>query len=1377
MKKILGLDLGTTSIGWALVNEANEENERSSIIAMGSRVVPLTTDEENNFETGRSITTNAERTQKRGARRNLQRYKLRRRKLIAALKKAGIIADETIIAEDGEKSTHSLLQIRARAATEKIPLEDFGRVLIAINKKRGYKSNRKADTEEEGEVVDAMGVAKELYRKNQTPGQFVFERLNEGKGTIPDFYRSDLISEFDKIWEVQKRYHPEIFTPIHKSELEGKNKKETADYFSKQMGITRAEFKGKREEKLFEQYSWRSKSIEEKVEPSITAEILVEINNQINSSSGYLGKIGDRSKILAFNDYTIGEYQYHQILNDPNVRLKNQVFYRQDYEDEFDKIWETQAKFYPELTDELKNELKSEVIFYQRPLKSQKSSISLCEFEHKFIETTVNGKPKKQKIGHRVAPKSSPIFQEFKIWQVLNNLEIMVDGDSPRRLSDEEKEGLYDALCLTEKLTKTDVGKILGFRRGTVEITNYEEVSGNTTQAKLFNAYNQIIQTSGHDGINLKSRSAGDVINGFQEIFEAIGVNPEIVRFNWNLDKQEIVKQPYYKIWHLLYSYVGDKSRTGNYSLVQKLQEHFGFDEESAKILSKVKFDNDYGSLSAKAMKKIIPFLRAGNEYSKACELAGYNHSHSLTKQEQEEKKLKEKLDPVPKNSLRNPVVEKILNQMVNVVNEIIDQYGKPDEVRVELARELKQNAAEREKVSKAINKAKREHENYKKKIKDEFGLSYVSRNDLIKYKLYLELAENGFKTLYTNQKIDHDKLFSKEIDVEHIIPKAKLFDDSFANKTLEYRDVNLKKSNLTAYDYVALTGDKNLEQYIARINSLNSLSPRKKKLLLMPEGEIPDNFLERDLRNSQYIAKKALSMLSEVFRSVLSTTGKITQTLREDWQIVDVLKELNWPKYERLGMTYHIENKEGKKLGRIKDWDKRNDHRHHAMDALAVAFTTRSHIQYLNNLNADSEKGKSIYGIRSKIMYRNDYGRWRFKPPIPIKEFRQEARSQLERILVSHKAKNKVVTPNVNRIKVKNGTRDVIQPTPRGQLHKETIYGTGLVYQTKENVKVNGSFDREMISKVAKKNYREALLKRLNEFEGDPKKAFTGKNALSKNPIFIDEYQSKEVPDRVKLVWQEPIFTIRKEVAPELNVSKVIDPKIKAILEARLDEHGGDPKKAFANLEEDPIWFNKEAGIQIKRVKITGVSNAVPIHKKRNHKGEILYKENGNPFDAAYVSTGNNHHVAIYRDMDGNLYEEVVSFFEAVERKNNGLPVVNMSNEFGAPLLFTMKQNEFFVFPNEETGFNPGEVDLLDPKNYPLISPNLFRVQKISSLKYGNSIVRDFVFRHHLETNVANDKQLKGITWESIKNLTDLQYLQKIRLNHLGEIVHVGEY
>jgi len=143
------------------------------------------------------------------------------------------------------------------------------------------------------------------------------------------------------------------------------------------------------------------------------------------------------------------------------------------------------------------------------------------------------------------------------------------------------------------------------------------------------------------------------------------------------------------------------------------------------------------------------------------------------------------------------------------------------DEIRIELARELKKNAKERAEMTKEINQAKGKNEKIVETIRKDFGILNPTRNDIVKYKLYQELAFNGYKDLYTNTKIDYHKLFSKEYDVDHIIPQSRLFDDSFSNKVLVPRQANLDKGHRTAYDYMATKSKEAFERYLAAIESL----------------------------------------------------------------------------------------------------------------------------------------------------------------------------------------------------------------------------------------------------------------------------------------------------------------------------------------------------------------------------------------------------------------------------------------------------------------------------------------------------------------------------------------------------------------------------
>ncbi len=1440
MNNILGLDLGTTSIGFAHIIEA-ETPEQSSIKRIGVRVNPLTTDEQTNFEKGKPVSVNADRTLKRGARRNLDRYQDRRKNLIDALLKANIITKDTILAENGKNTTHSTYYLRAKSVVEKIEKEELARVFLAINKKRGYKSSRKAKNEDEGQAIDDRETALRLYNENITPGQLVYQLLSAGKKDIPVFYRSHLQAEFDKVWNKQKEFYPEILTPTLKEALRNKNKSQTWAICQKPFEIVGIKRTTKGLEQKVETFKWRSVALQEKIELENLAIVLQEINAQLGKTSGLLSEISDRSIELIINEETVGQNLYNQLKNNPHTRLKNQVFYRQDYLDEFEAIWQEQAKYHKELTEELKTEIRDIVIFYQRKLKSQKGLVSFCEFESQ--EKIINGH--KKTIGLRVAPKSSPLFQEFKIWQVLNNVLVRKKGSKKRTVKNsdqtalfneekeifvfdlETKQRLFDELNIKGNLKANKIIELLGYKSADWEI-NYSELEGNRTSKALYDAYLKILDLEGYDAkdlLKVKSNKdevelddlnvpASEIKDMVRDIFEVLNINTKILEFNAELDGKAFEEQKSYQLWHLLYSYEGDDSKSGNEKLYELLDKKFGFKKEHSQILANVALSDDYGNLSAKAMRKIYPHIKELH-YDKACELAGYRHSaSSLTKEEIANRPLKDKLELLKKNSLRNPVVEKILNQLVNVINTIIEtnskkdengkiiEYFKFDEIRIELARELKKNAKERAEMTTNINASKIAHEKIFKLLQTEFGIKNPTRNDIIRYRLYEELKNNGYKDLYTNTYIPREILFSKQVDIEHIIPQSKMFDDSFSNKTVVYRQTNLDKGNQTAYEYIeSKFGNDKAEEYKIRIEALyqlgikskeDGISKAKYQKLLKKESEIGDGFIDRDLRDSQYIAKKARNLLYEICRVVTPTTGSVTDRLREDWNLINIMQELNFDKFKTLGLTEMVEKKDGTFKERIVDWSKRNDHRHHAMDALTVAFTKHSHIQYLNYLNARKNENhklhSNIIGIETaetEIRIDDDGNKKRvFKLPVP--NFREQAKEHLENVLVSHKAKNKVVTKNKNKTKSKSGEKVKIELTPRGQLHKETVYGKYQYYVNKEE-KVGTKFDEETINKVSNPLYKKLLLQRLSENGNDPKKAFAGKNALSKNPIYLDEEKTETLPETVKLTWLEEDYSTRKDVTPEnfkdvKIIEKVLDKKVKQILLDRLNKFGNDPKKAFSDLDKNPIWLNEAKGITIKRVTISGVKNAQFLHYKKDHLGNYILDDNGDKIPVDFVSTGNNHHVAIYRDEKGNLQERVVSLFDAVQLVNAGEPVIDKqyNQGLGWQFLFTMKQNEYFVFPRyikrknddgeeiEEIVFNPYDIDLLNPENKKLISPNLFRVQKLTN--------GDYWFRHHLETTVEVKSELKDVTYKRC-SLVGIKDIVKVRINHLGDIVSVGEY
>ena len=511
MKRVLGLDLGTTSIGWALVDQADSPEEKSSIVKVGVRVNPLTADEKGNFEKGKAITTTADRTLKRGMRRNLQRYKLRRNALIDALSEAGWIDKDTILSENGPGTTFETLKLRALSVTDEITLPQLARVLLSINKKRGYKSSRKdaPSPEEDGKLIDGLAVAEEMMRKGMTPAQYSMELIRKGQKNLPDYYSSDLNDEFNRIWEFQKRFHPDNLTPELKEKLSRAGKGNAARILKDEFGVLSEDNKGK--VKRITALDWRCDALRNRCSLERLSYVLTDLRGAISEAEGYLGRISDRSKELHFNGKTVGQYMWEKIQEDSRRSLKNMVFYRKDYLDEFEKIWTCQRKFHPEMTDSLKKELRDIIIFYQRPLKSQKGLVSFCEFESHEVRTVVDGKEKIRRRGCRVAPKSSLLFQEFKIWMILNNV-IISDTQTGEAfsLSTDQMSDLAEELRIKPKMTASEALRFLGYKGRHYEM-NYKSLEGNSTMTSIYEKCLAIVEATGHEPLDIKN-------NGFSEI-------------------------------------------------------------------------------------------------------------------------------------------------------------------------------------------------------------------------------------------------------------------------------------------------------------------------------------------------------------------------------------------------------------------------------------------------------------------------------------------------------------------------------------------------------------------------------------------------------------------------------------------------------------------------------------------------------------------------------------------------------------------------------------------------------------------------------------------------------------------------------------------
>lgn len=175
MKKVLGLDLGVSSIGWAYV-EMDRDKQQGRILDAGVRIVPLNTDDATEFTKGNSVSPNKDRTQKRGMRRNIQRFKLRRARLTGILGRMGWLQPGSATQTDDPLEIYGL---RARAARERLQQDELARVFLALNNKRGYLSNRKAQVDEEEEGTDYLERIRERDRELTERGITVGEKMYE----------------------------------------------------------------------------------------------------------------------------------------------------------------------------------------------------------------------------------------------------------------------------------------------------------------------------------------------------------------------------------------------------------------------------------------------------------------------------------------------------------------------------------------------------------------------------------------------------------------------------------------------------------------------------------------------------------------------------------------------------------------------------------------------------------------------------------------------------------------------------------------------------------------------------------------------------------------------------------------------------------------------------------------------------------------------------------------------------------------------------------------------------------------------------------------------------------------------------------------------
>lgn len=1416
MKKILGLDLGTNSIGWALVN-LDFETKNGNIEGLGSRIIPMTQDVLGKFDSGVSLSQTAERTGYRGVRRLRQRLLLRRERLHRVLnilgflpehyaknidfdKNLGKIKRETEpklaykqdengkfnfqfmdsfleMVEDFKVYGHydirmpldwTLYYLRKKALTKAIKKEELAWVILNFNQKRGYYQLRGED---------------DINNKNK----------------IEEFYKLKVVGIVEKekgksgVWNDVILENGWIYRRESKTSLASWIGKEKDFIVSTELNEDGTIKRNKENE---EKRSFRA--------PKEDDWNLVKIRTE---------------KTIENSEKTVGAYVYDNLLQNPKQKINGELIRtieRKYYKKELEKILTIQLGFHKELqnkeiylkcinelykcNDAHKNNIKSrdflylllnDIIFYQRPLKSKISLISDCKLEFRYY--TKNGIKETQKI--KCIAKSHPLFQEFRLWQFIHNLKIYkkdavldVDVTAEYLKNEEDFAYLYQILNDKKEINQKQFLAIYKLKEefykwNYVEDKNYP---CNETRS-LF--------------LNKTSR-----IENFDPSF-----------FNEKNSED---------LWHILYS-VTDKIESE--SAIHKFAKKHGLNPDFEIAFSNIAtFKSDYGSFSAKAIKRLIPLMRMGKYWDKnkidtitidkidnllngvfdenislkfrekAVNFTSFEHfrglplwfaSYLVYNRHSESNDLKKwnsasdignyLKNDFKQHQFRNPIVEQVITETLRVIKDIWQHYGNGEEgffneIHVELGREMKNPADKRKRLTEQIST--NENTNIRiravlEELKNE-GLNDVrpyspSQQEILKiyeegiysnenrkdeletvdkirknskptvseiqrYKLWLE---QGYLSPYTGKIIRLSDLFTTKYQIEHIFPQSRFFDDSLTNKVICETEVNALKDNQTAREFInnhkgqtiSLASGKTVtilhpESYENHVK--NYFSKNKTKIKNLLSVDIPESFINRQLNDSRYISKVIKNYLSNIVReekdekleveatskNVVSVTGSITSQMKQDWGLNEVWNELITPRFERLNKLTETsdfgqwENKNGKKVFQTtvpeniaKGFSKKRiDHRHHALDALVIACTTREHINYLNSLNAENKN----YGLVSKLRRVEDFtkdGKTRKVPREfhkPWETFTQDCRDNLAQTVVSFKKNTRVINKTVNKYeKIIDGKKEKISQTIgenwaiRKPMHAETVSGKVILKRVKEKqVAINTIL--ENLDLIVDLKIKEQLKIRAKSYKNNNEGL---KKYLKADPIKINN----EIIDKVSIYENVEATATRKKLDisfDEKRIEKITDTGIQKIIlnhlkqdiyQNSVDDNGKKiPPHEAAFSEEGLDAMNQNI------VELNDGKKHQPIKKVRvfEEGGKFALGESGNK-KHKYVEAakGTNLFFAIYANGEGMRNYKTIPFNEAIESQKLGLSNAPEIDENGNSLLFTLSPNDFIYVPTLE--------------------------------------------------------------------------------------------
>ena len=1460
MKRILGLDLGTNSIGWAvtLANEIEKDGKITlqpyKIEAANSRIIPMDAAILGDFDNGNSVSQTANRTAFRGTRRLRERSLLRRERMHRVLDLMGFLPEHYSskldrygkFIDDSEPKIPwkrnefgkyeflftdsfnemlgefkelypnikipydwTIYYLRKKALSQRLTKEELAWILLQFNQKRGYYQLRGEDDNED-KTKDVKFYALKVVKVEATDdkkGNDVWYNVHLENGMI---YRRSSSVPLD--WEGKMKEF--IVTTDLNEDGTPKTDKD---------GNIKRSFRSPKED------DWN------------------------------LLKVKTENDILNSNK-TIGCYIYDSLLQNPQQKIIGKLvrtIERKFYKEELKQILAAQKDFIPELQDEnlykacieelypnneahrnniakpdFANLFINDILFYQRPLKSKKSLISDCPYESHF-DKDGNEYPIK------CIAKSNPLFQEFRLWQFVQNLKIY---QRERNVGDGQLD-LFGNVSSGKLQTDVDVtDEFLKNEDDYVALFDWLNNRATIKQDTLLNSYFKIKKEKGKDNYPYRWNYVED------KEYPCNETRAEILK---GLEKCGIcadflTKEQEMSLWHILYS-VEDKIEIGK--AVKKYADKNNLPQSFVEVFAKIKpFKKEYGSYSEKAIKKLLPLMRIGRywredaidnktkeriekiitgEYDEkikdrvrektinltdisqfkglplwlACYVVYDRHSEAkeITKWESPDD-IDTYLKNFKQHSLRNPIVEQIVTETLRTVRDIWRRYGRIDEIHVELGREMKNPADKRKRMTAQIQENENtnlrikailqelinpeyEVENVRPyspmqqeilKIYEEYAIDNLDKNDkdfnfvskisknaqpgksdIIRYKAWLE---QKYRSPYTGKTIPLGKLFTSAYQIEHIIPQSRYFDDSFSNKVICEAEVNQLKDRQLGYEFIKnhhgerlqLTGGEVVEIFSVEAYEdfvKKHYNGTKKTKLLMED--IPDKFIERQMNDSRYISKYIKGLLSNIVRekdengdyeqeavskNLISCNGTITDRLKKDWGIDNVWNRIIFPRFERLNDItgkdcFTAYNTEGHLIPNMplelqKGFNKKRiDHRHHAMDAIVIACTTRDHVNLLNNEAAHSKHNANRYQLSIKLrkiekVIVNGKEKNVFKEFYkPWDSFAQDAFYVINSMIVSFKQNLRVINKTVNKYEHfdENGKKVLVKQEKgdswaiRKSLHKDTVFGEVNLRKVKET-KLSSVMDnpvvvvdKELKAKISELKEEGKNNKEILKYFDENKDVWT---EIKSGKVQV-YYFTKETKDR--------FFATRKPLDTSFDKKKieneVTDTGIQKILIAHLKAKDDNSELAFSpdgidEMNRNIVALNNGKPHQpILKVRVYEKADKFAIGNVGGKSKKFVEAAKGtNLFFAVYTiekldkKTGDVEKIRTYATIPLNIVIDCQKQYQ--KEWKVALDKVLKEKEFvddNAELQFIISPNDLVYVPTSEELRNEIDVALID--------------------------------------------------------------------------------